>query len=72
MYTGGGAVGRIVMAAAAKNLTPVTLELGGKCPAYVDEVSAQASPHCCLQVVVIVVVVAVVVVVVGIAGGHSK
>ena len=38
MYTGGGAVGRIVMAAAAKNLTPVTLELGGKCPAYIDEV----------------------------------
>lgn len=29
-YTGGGAVGRIVAAAAAKNLTPVTLELGGK------------------------------------------
>ena len=38
MYTGGGAVGRIVMAAAAKNLTPVTLELGGKCPVYIDEV----------------------------------
>lgn len=29
-YTGGGAVGRIIAAAAAKNLTPVTLELGGK------------------------------------------
>lgn len=29
-YTGGGAVGKIIMAAAAKNLTPVTLELGGK------------------------------------------
>lgn len=38
MYTGGGKVARIVMAAAAKNLTPVTLELGGKCPTYVDEV----------------------------------
>ncbi|CAM9855598.1 unnamed protein product [Ectocarpus sp. 6 AP-2014] len=37
MYTGGGKVARIVMAAAAKNLTPVTLELGGKCPTYVDE-----------------------------------
>ena len=24
------------MAAAAKHLTPVTLELGGKCPAYFD------------------------------------
>ncbi|KAG0042461.1 Aldehyde dehydrogenase, dimeric NADP-preferring, partial [Gryganskiella cystojenkinii] len=34
-YTGGTAVGKIVMQAAAKNLTPVTLELGGKCPAIV-------------------------------------
>lgn len=34
-YTGNGAVGRIVMAAAAKNLTPVTLELGGKSPVFV-------------------------------------
>jgi aldehyde dehydrogenase (NAD+) len=37
MYTGNGSVGRIVMAAAAKNLTPVTLELGGKSPTYVDK-----------------------------------
>lgn len=29
-YTGGSAVGKLVMAAAAKNLTRVTLELGGK------------------------------------------
>lgn len=36
-YTGNGRVGRIVMAAAAKNLTPVTLELGGKSPVYIDE-----------------------------------
>ncbi len=36
LYTGNGRVGRIVMAAAAKNLTPVTLELGGKSPTYVD------------------------------------
>lgn len=36
-YTGNGRVGRIVMTAAAKNLTPVTLELGGKSPVYVDE-----------------------------------
>ncbi|MCX7521263.1 aldehyde dehydrogenase family protein [Microbacterium sp. STN6] len=36
-YTGNGAVGRIVMAAAANNLTPVTLELGGKSPVYVDD-----------------------------------
>jgi aldehyde dehydrogenase (NAD+) len=35
LYTGNGAVGRIVMAAAAKNLTPVTLELGGKSPCVV-------------------------------------
>ena len=35
-YTGNSQVGKIVMSAAAKNLTPVTLELGGKNPAYVD------------------------------------
>lgn len=35
-YTGGGKVGSIVMAAAAKHLTPVTLELGGKSPVFVD------------------------------------
>lgn len=29
-YTGGSAVGKLVMEAAAKNLTRVTLELGGK------------------------------------------
>ena len=33
LYTGSSNVGKQVMAAAAKNLTPVTLELGGKCPA---------------------------------------
>jgi coniferyl-aldehyde dehydrogenase len=31
-YTGGGRVGRLVLQAAAPNLTPVTLELGGKNP----------------------------------------
>lgn len=35
-YTGNGRVGRIVAAAAVENLTPVTLELGGKSPVYVD------------------------------------
>jgi aldehyde dehydrogenase (NAD+) len=35
-YTGNGSIGRVVMQAAARNLTPVTLELGGKSPAYVD------------------------------------
>lgn len=33
---GNGKVGRIVMAAAAKHLTPVVLELGGKNPVVVD------------------------------------
>ena len=33
LYTGSPGVGREVMRAAASNLTPVTLELGGKCPA---------------------------------------
>ncbi len=36
-YTGNGSVGRIVMEAAAKHLTPVTLELGGKSPCLVDQ-----------------------------------
>ncbi len=35
-YTGNGAVGRIVMTAAARHLTPVVLELGGKSPTFVD------------------------------------
>ncbi len=36
-YTGGITVGKIVMEKAAKNLTPVTLELGGKSPCIVEE-----------------------------------
>ena len=36
-YTGSTAVGRLVMQAAAENLTPVTLELGGKSPVIVAE-----------------------------------
>ena len=36
-FTGSPAVGKIVMAAAAKHLTSVTLELGGKSPTIVDE-----------------------------------
>jgi acyl-CoA reductase-like NAD-dependent aldehyde dehydrogenase len=35
-FTGGVATGRIVMAAASRHLTPVTLELGGKNPCIVD------------------------------------
>ena len=36
IFTGSGTTGRAVMASAAKNLTPVILELGGKAPAVVD------------------------------------
>ena len=36
-FTGSPALGRIVMGAAAKNLTPVVLELGGKSPCIVDK-----------------------------------
>jgi aldehyde dehydrogenase (NAD+) len=36
-YTGNGTVARVVMEAAAKHLTPVTLELGGKSPCIVDD-----------------------------------
>ena len=36
-YTGNGAVGRIVASSAGKTLSPVTLELGGKSPAYVSK-----------------------------------
>ena len=39
-YTGSTAVGRLVMRAAAENLTPVTLELGGKSPCIVGEDAA--------------------------------
>lgn len=35
-FTGGEAAAKVVMRAAAEHLTPVTLELGGKSPAYVD------------------------------------
>ncbi len=36
-FTGGKSVGQTVYEAAAKNLTPVTLELGGKSPAIIDK-----------------------------------
>jgi len=35
-YTGNSSVGKIVMKAASENLTPVTLELGGKSPCIID------------------------------------
>jgi aldehyde dehydrogenase (NAD+) len=37
LYTGNERVARIVMAAASKHLTPVTLELGGKSPCLIDK-----------------------------------
>lgn len=36
-FTGSPAIGKVVMKAAAENLTSVTLELGGKSPAIIDE-----------------------------------
>ncbi|MDD3281450.1 MAG: aldehyde dehydrogenase [Bacteroidales bacterium] len=36
-YTGSPAVGKVVMKAAAENLTPLTLELGGKSPCIVEK-----------------------------------
>ena len=36
-FTGGVSMGKIVMEAASKHLTPVTLELGGKSPCIIDE-----------------------------------
>ncbi len=43
LYTGSTAVGRLVMQAAAENLTPVTLELGGKSPCILGEDAALPS-----------------------------
>jgi len=39
-FTGAPAIGKVVMSAAAKNLTSVTLELGGKSPTIVDETAS--------------------------------
>ncbi|KAM4590113.1 aldehyde dehydrogenase family 3 member A2-like [Fundulus diaphanus] len=36
-YTGSTTVGKLVMEAASRHLTPVTLELGGKSPCYIDK-----------------------------------
>ncbi len=49
LFTGSARVGKLVMAAAAENLTPVTLELGGKSPAVVHEdyPVAQAAERIC-------------------------
>lgn len=37
MFTGGTSIGKVIMARAAQTLTPVTLELGGKNPVFIDE-----------------------------------
>ena len=42
LYTGSPAVGREIAVAAAEQLVPVTLELGGKCPAILAEDSIDA------------------------------
>ncbi|NQV77679.1 MAG: aldehyde dehydrogenase family protein [Lutibacter sp.] len=39
-FTGAPSIGKIVMAAAAKHLTSVTLELGGKSPTIIDETAS--------------------------------
>ncbi|MGI8589651.1 MAG: aldehyde dehydrogenase family protein [Nakamurella sp.] len=43
LYTGSPAIGREVARAAAENLVPVTLELGGKCPAILTAGSVDAA-----------------------------
>ncbi|MHA6761406.1 aldehyde dehydrogenase family protein [Streptacidiphilus sp. PAMC 29251] len=42
LYTGSPAIGREIAVAAARNLVPVTLELGGKCPAILTDDSVDA------------------------------
>ena len=45
-FTGSTRVGKVVMEAAAKHLTPVTLELGGKSPCIVDDsVDLEVAAH---------------------------
>ena len=44
-FTGGPEIGKHIMAAAAKHLTPVTLELGGKSPVIVADDAAVRSPR---------------------------
>ena len=36
IYTGSSAIGKSIMEAASKHMTPVTLECGGKSPVYID------------------------------------
>jgi acyl-CoA reductase-like NAD-dependent aldehyde dehydrogenase len=50
-FTGSAAVGTIVARAAAETMSPVTLELGGKSPCYVDEATTDlTNPHVLRQI----------------------
>jgi acyl-CoA reductase-like NAD-dependent aldehyde dehydrogenase len=50
-FTGSATVGTIVATAAAHTLTPVTLELGGKSPCYIDEETTNIhNPHLLRQI----------------------
>ncbi|WOL10064.1 aldehyde dehydrogenase family 3 member F1 isoform X2 [Canna indica] len=51
-FTGSPHVARIVMTAAAKHLTPVALELGGKCPAIVDSIAGERNRKVAVQRIV--------------------
>ncbi|KAI3809510.1 hypothetical protein L1987_25487 [Smallanthus sonchifolius] len=51
-FTGGASVGQFVMTAAARNLTPVTLELGGKCPAVVDFISSSWDRKIAIKIII--------------------
>ncbi|OWM73494.1 aldehyde dehydrogenase family 3 member F1-like isoform X1 [Punica granatum] len=48
-FTGSTKIGRAVMAAASENLTPVTLELGGKCPAVIDSLTRSLDREVAVQ-----------------------
>jgi coniferyl-aldehyde dehydrogenase len=48
LFTGSTAVGRMVMRAAAENLVPVTLELGGKCPVIISRTADLAHAARCI------------------------
>uniref|UniRef100_A0ACD5ZL95 Uncharacterized protein n=1 Tax=Avena sativa TaxID=4498 RepID=A0ACD5ZL95_AVESA len=41
LFTGSARIGRIILAKAAKHLTPVALELGSKCPCIVDRLDSK-------------------------------
>lgn len=51
MFTGGTSIGRLVMARAARTLTPVTLELGGKNPVLIDVMDDGMLAACVKEIV---------------------